>query len=558
VLVCGVVFVLLTGKYAEVCQRYPEGGGIVAAASDAFGDVAGLAGGMLITVDYFLTSALSVVIAVHQLRAVMDINPTSVALIAAAGLGLLGALNLVGVKEAARVVAVVALFALAAQVALEVTAGIRIGADEWHAVRGQMVGLRAVAPQTVVVGFAAAWLAFSGVESIAQLAPILAEPRGRTSRAALWLVAIGALATSPLLTTFATVLPEVPKTHPERFLTEMGMAFGGAPLGWFVLLTAVLLLALAANTAMVGCYHVFVALTRAGFLPASLAERHRRFGTPHWAVLIATLAPMAIAVATHGNVTLLGELYAFGLLGAFTLVSAAIDWLRWQDRQRGLRLWIGVVVTLALGAAWAINLVSKWGATLYGGLLTIGGIALGLAVRKGRAFAPREALTSAEAAERAAERERDIRECMILEQAMDLAPLERASTLVAVRGPNPRLYKEAARHVRGIGERNIYVLYVDEVPGLFFPPKIGPSPDALAVLEDAGRAFRDLEIDAIPIWRMAHSAGESIATAARKLGVKAVMVGTSQRTAIWHLLRGNVLQELTKQLPEATRVLIVN
>src|SRR5262249_7509480 len=174
------------------------------------------------------------------------------------------------------------------------------------------------------------------------------------------------------------------------------------------------------------------------------------------------------------------------------------------------------------------------------------------------AFAPREALTSAEAAERAAERERDIREAMILDQAVDLAPLERASTLVAVRGPNPRLYKEATRHVLGVGERNVYVLYVDEVPGLFFPPKSGPSADAIAVLEDAARAFRTADIDAIPIWRMAHSAGESIASAAERLGVKAVMVGTSQRTAIWHLLRGNVLQELTKQLPEATRVLIVN
>src|SRR5262249_37756428 len=159
--------------------------GIVAAASDAFGDVAGLVGGMLITVDFFLTSALSVVIAVHQLRAVLDVNATSVALLAAAGLGVLGALNLIGLKEAARVVAVVAVAALVAQMALVVVTGIRIGGDEWHAVRGQMVGLRAVAPETVFVGFAAAWLAFSGVESIAQLAPILREPQGRTARAAL-------------------------------------------------------------------------------------------------------------------------------------------------------------------------------------------------------------------------------------------------------------------------------------------------------------------------------------------------------------------------------------
>ncbi|NDC10181.1 MAG: hypothetical protein EBZ75_12745, partial [Oxalobacteraceae bacterium] len=52
--------------------------------------------------------------------------------------------------------------------------------------------------------------------------------------------------------------------------------------------------------------------------------------------------------------------------------------------------------------------------------------------------------------------------------------------------------------------------------------------------------------------------GSSIANAAARLNVDCVIVGTSQRTAIWHLLRGNVLKELVKVLPEQTRLLIVN
>jgi nucleotide-binding universal stress UspA family protein len=63
---------------------------------------------------------------------------------------------------------------------------------------------------------------------------------------------------------------------------------------------------------------------------------------------------------------------------------------------------------------------------------------------------------------------------------------------------------------------------------------------------------------AVPIWRMGHDAGASVAGAARKLGATAVMVGTSQRNAIWHLLRGNVLRSLVKELPNDTRVWICN
>ena len=48
---------------------------------------------------------------------------------------------------------------------------------------------------------------------------------------------------------------------------------------------------------------------------------------------------------------------------------------------------------------------------------------------------------------------------------------------------------------------------------------------------------------------MAHDSGASMAGAAHRLGVEAVMVGTSQRNAVWHLLRGNVLRSLVRDFP---------
>ena len=54
-------FILLSLKYIEISWRNPEGGGVVTITSKAFGPIWGCLGGMLITVDYFLTTAISAV-----------------------------------------------------------------------------------------------------------------------------------------------------------------------------------------------------------------------------------------------------------------------------------------------------------------------------------------------------------------------------------------------------------------------------------------------------------------------------------------------------------------
>src|SRR4029079_8530221 len=55
VLATGIAFIFLSFKYVDVAARYPDGGGVVSVASDAFCPFIGCIGGMLICVDYFLT-----------------------------------------------------------------------------------------------------------------------------------------------------------------------------------------------------------------------------------------------------------------------------------------------------------------------------------------------------------------------------------------------------------------------------------------------------------------------------------------------------------------------
>jgi nucleotide-binding universal stress UspA family protein len=195
---------------------------------------------------------------------------------------------------------------------------------------------------------------------------------------------------------------------------------------------------------------------------------------------------------------------------------------------------------------------------MFGGTTTLIGFGIAYAVRRGWIGGHRSGFTEAEAAERAASQLEAAAELVTLEEALEAKPMYPSTTLVAVRAANLRLFQEALARARGAGDAAVYVIYVDEVPGLFFPPKAGPSREARQVLTSAVDYFKQAGFTAVPIWRMAHDAGASVAGAARKLGMEAVMVGTSQRNAVWHLLRGNVLKSLVRELPPTTRVWICN
>jgi amino acid transporter len=52
VLVTGLAVILLALKYVDVSARYPDGGGVVSVASDAFSPTVGCIGGILISISY--------------------------------------------------------------------------------------------------------------------------------------------------------------------------------------------------------------------------------------------------------------------------------------------------------------------------------------------------------------------------------------------------------------------------------------------------------------------------------------------------------------------------
>src|SRR2546427_882166 len=329
-------FVLLTLKYAEVSQRFPEGGGVVSVAAQAINSWAGALGGMLILVSYFLTAAISCLSAIQYFGVVVPAVLPSVLWITIGVLILLGVLNWVGISESAKVSLIGALVAFGSDLMILWTVFSHLSLSAVLSLFLTVFKHETLTPTSLLLGFAGAFLAFSGLESISQLSPVMKAPRKKVASIALLLVVLTIGLTSPLLTIFSTLLQPKAAADPvlsTQLISLLAGHWGNILLQTEVAISASALLVFASNTAIIGAYHVFIALSRMEFFPAFVLRRNKLRGTPHYSIALATGVPILVLILVQGNINLLGDLYAFGLLGAFTLTCLGLDIVRYRERK---------------------------------------------------------------------------------------------------------------------------------------------------------------------------------------------------------------------------------
>ena len=560
-------FVLLALKYIEISWRNPEGGGVVTITTKAFGPMWGCLGGMLIIVDYFLTTAISAVSGFQYIGSILPALDQHIVWAACGGVLLLAILNIIGIRESATVALVMASCALFVDFLVIGSSLSQLSVAQWKDLIRHVSADKELSSYDLLAGFGAAWLAFSGLESISQISPAMRFPLRRTTRNAMAAVVITMVLTAPILTALsvAVLSPEIKATQSERFISELGMVSGGFRTKLAVVLTASTLLLFAANTAIIGGYHVFLALANRGFLPKVIALRNATFNTPHLAIFVATSVPILVILMTQGRMVLLGDMYAFGLLGAFVFSSLSLDLIRWRLGRRDLGFWVGLFTTLMVMLAWSINLVEKELATLFGGTVTAIGMLAAVGVRRAwfmdilhQIPAVRHLQARAyRASENLAEEE--LKGLVTLADAVDLKALYPSSTLLALRGESPRLIQEGIARAKGKGEAALYCIYVEEWPGLFDgeTPHM-PNEEGLRTLRSALQEVENKNVEIIPIWTISYNAAEAIAKAARQLEVDAVLVGTTRRSTFYHMLRGHMVKRLMSRLPHNCHLMICN
>jgi len=557
-------FFLLAQKYAEVAWRNPEGGGVVTVARKAFGSWVGAIGGILITIDYFLTSSISSVSGFSYLATVFPLMGNHIEVLSCVGIALLCVLNMIGIRESATAALAMAMLSFVTSLITGIVGLLHIQPDQVAVLIEGVGRFEALGLRTILIGFAGSWLAFSGLESISQLSPALMPPLNRTARRAMVTVVITMVLTSPILTalSIAVLSPEVKAAGGHTYISDLAASTAGTWLKISVVTSASALLLFAANTAMIGGYHVFLALSRDHFFPRILSRRNKHFSTPHWAILITTLVPIGTILLTRAQLNLLGEMYSFGLLGAFTFTSMGLDRIRWSEKQRGPLFWLGILTTLMVSVSWGVNIIEKPFATAYGAALTVFGVLMALSVRRNWIIAAinripvinRRAALIRRRVEDEVEEEQEI---VTIAGAVAMKPLYPSSTLVAVLGNNPKLIEEGLRRCKAMGEHAIYLMSVTEWPGMFSGAENKPSPAVVTALAEMGRTAHRQGVFPIPIWSVSDNAARTLADASRMLGCNCVMLGVSQRSAIYHMLRGNVLRGLARRLPEGATIIAV-
>ena len=99
------VFISIALKYVEICERCPDGGGVVSITREAFSawEFLPLVGGSFITVDYFLTSAISGVSGLYYLSSLFPDTKDLVISVSMILFLVLILINIIGIKESASV-----------------------------------------------------------------------------------------------------------------------------------------------------------------------------------------------------------------------------------------------------------------------------------------------------------------------------------------------------------------------------------------------------------------------------------------------------------------------
>ena len=239
----------------------------------------------------------------------------------------------------------------------------------------------------ILMAFGHSVLAMSGEETLAQVNREIEHPKLANLKRAAIVIAIYSLIFTGGATLLASMLiPAWERTHiyQDNLIAGLAMYMVG-PLFWriafriFVVLVGFLILSGAINTSMIGSTGVLMRVAEDGVLTDWFRKPHPRFGTSHRIVNLIFFLQMFTIVASRGNVILLGEAYAFGVIWSFTFNSLAILVLRWK--YHGERGWkvppnlrigkfeipIGLLsVFLVLLSTAVVNLFTKSVATVSG------------------------------------------------------------------------------------------------------------------------------------------------------------------------------------------------
>ena len=242
----------------------------------------------------------------------------------------------------------------------------------------------------MLIAFGHSLLAMSGFETLAQVYREIAYPKMKNLKITANIVCVYALLSTGLISLFAVmIIPDSARPqYYDNLIGGLTMSLAGPPLlkltfHVFVVVVGVLILSGAVNTSIIGANGVLNRVAEDGVLTAWFRKPHKRFGTSSRLVNLIVILQVMTILASGGDVYLLGEAYAFGVVWSFSLKGLGVLALRFQRHDQEYKvpfnlrfgkteIPIGLAVTtLALFMVAIANLFTKKIATVYGLSFTI-------------------------------------------------------------------------------------------------------------------------------------------------------------------------------------------
>src|SRR5438477_1450511 len=342
----GVIFYLTAATYAEATAMYPEAGGSSSFARHAFNEFWSFFAAWGQMLNYVITVAISAFFVPHYIGGLfwsyLKTSPGDI-FFGIAVIVVLSAINVFGVKEAARLNIVLAFTDFSTQLLLVIVGAVLV-----------------FSPHTLInnihLGFAPSWknfiiaipvgmIAYTGIETISNMAEE-ARDEARTIPAAIKGV-VGAVfaiyAALPLVALSALPVRCVGH-HCQTLLgvSEDKGGYAGDPvlgivknlhLGAFqpageiyVGLLAATILFIATNAGIIGVSRLVYSMGLHRQVPEQLRSLHPRFRTPWIGIIV--FGGVACLTLIPGQATFLGNMYAFGAMLSFTIAHLAVIRLR--------------------------------------------------------------------------------------------------------------------------------------------------------------------------------------------------------------------------------------
>jgi len=190
----------------------------------------------------------------------------------------------------------------------------------------------------ILMAFGHSVLAMSGEESLAQVNREIEHPKLKNLKRAAIVIAIYSFVFTGGATLLASMLiPDYERTHiyQDNLIAGLAMFMTGPDMlkiGFriFVVIVGFLILSGAINTSMIGSTGVLMRVAEDGVLTDWFRKPHKRFGTSHRIINMVFAMQMFTILVSRGNVIMLGEAYAFGVIWSFTFNSLAMLVLRWK------------------------------------------------------------------------------------------------------------------------------------------------------------------------------------------------------------------------------------